>query len=82
MFYSIEIIKNMGFETVSDFVEHFMNNYSNCVVRGRPDGVYVDYDFDSQSGLPNAEYHIPQPISTGQYPKRNYKLNLKEGDEE
>ena len=47
MFWYKEAIEGLGFESVDDFVESFVEEYSNCCVRFAPDGVYLDYDFDT-----------------------------------
>lgn len=47
MFYTNEMIKRLGYETVKDFVTDYINKYKNCSIRYMPNGVYFDYDFDS-----------------------------------
>lgn len=47
MFYSKEMIKMFGYESVDDFVMDYINKYKNCCVRYMPNGVYLDHDFDS-----------------------------------
>lgn len=47
MFWHKEAIEGLGFKSVDDFVEAFVEEHSNCCVRFSPDGVYLDYDFDS-----------------------------------
>lgn len=57
MFYSKEMIKNMGYESIDDFVHDYVKKYKNCCVRFHPNGVYLDYDFDSQVGIENIGYN-------------------------
>jgi hypothetical protein len=47
MFYSKQVINELGYESIDDFVEYFINQYKNCCIRFFPDGVYLNYDFDS-----------------------------------
>lgn len=47
MFYSKEMIKMLGYESVDDFVMDYINKHKNCCVRYMSNGVYLDYDFDS-----------------------------------
>lgn len=47
MFFSKDAIEGLGFESVDEFVKFFVSEYNNCCVRLVPDGVYLDYDFDS-----------------------------------
>ena len=47
MLYTDEMIKNLSYESVEDFIVYYLNNHTNCCVRYMPNGVYLDYDFDS-----------------------------------
>ena len=47
MFYSKEMIKRLGYESIDDFVTDYINTYKNCCVRYMPDGVCLYYDFDN-----------------------------------
>ena len=47
MFYSKEMIKNLGYESVEEFVMGYVKKYKNCIIRYVANGVYLNYDFDS-----------------------------------
>lgn len=47
MFYSIEMINSMGYKSIEDFVYDYIKRHKNCCVRHMYNGVYLDYDFDS-----------------------------------
>lgn len=47
MLYTNEMIKNLGYEFIEDFIEDYINNHPNCCIRYMPNGIYFDYDFDS-----------------------------------
>jgi hypothetical protein len=47
MLYTNDMIKNLGYESVEDFISDYVNNYRNCCVRYMPNGIYLDYDFDN-----------------------------------
>lgn len=57
MFYSKEMIKSMGYASIEDFVCDYVSQYKNCYVRYMPDGVYCDYDLDSQVGIEHIGYN-------------------------
>lgn len=71
MLYTDEMIKNLGYESVEDFIADYVNNYTNCCVRYMPNGVYLDYDFDSKAYY--STNHTS--ISTNTYNK-NFKVNF------
>ena len=50
MYYTNEMIKNLGYESVEKFVSDFTTKYKNCSIAYMHDGVYCDYDFDTASG--------------------------------
>lgn len=47
MLYTNEMIKNLGYESVEEFVADYIKKYKNCCIRYTPNGVYLNYDFDS-----------------------------------
>ena len=47
MFYSKQMIERLGYESVDEFVKDYIDKYKNCCIRYMSDGVYIDYDFDS-----------------------------------
>lgn len=47
MFYTIEMINSLGYKSVEDFVKDYVKKCKNCCIRYMPNGVYLDYDFDS-----------------------------------
>ena len=51
MFYNKQMIADLGYESVDEFVIDYLNKHENCCVRWHPNGVYLDYDFDSQHGI-------------------------------
>ena len=52
MFFSKETIESLGYE-FNKFIEDHIDKYSNCCVKYTDEGIYFDYDFDSQEGIPN-----------------------------
>ena len=48
MLYTYAMIKKLGYETVADFVVDYVGKHKNCCIQYTNDGVYVDYDFDSE----------------------------------
>lgn len=73
MFYSKEDIKALGYENEIAFVVDYGKKHGNMIAQFSSNGVYLDFDFDSQGGVHNIG-HIPQPINTNQYPRKNYRL--------
>ena len=71
MLYTDEMIKNLGYESVEDFIADYVNNHTNCCVRYMPNGVYLDCDFDSKAYY--STNHTS--ISTNTYNK-NFKINF------
>ena len=53
MFYSNEMIKNMNYESVEDFVKDHVRKHKNSVIKFIFDGVYFDYDYDSEERTSN-----------------------------
>ncbi len=51
MLYTNEMIKNLGYELVEDFIADYVNNHPNCCIRYMSNGVYLDYDFDSNKKM-------------------------------
>ena len=47
MFWHKDTIKGLGWESIEDFVKDFVGEHSNCCIKYAPDGVYLDYDLDS-----------------------------------
>ena len=56
MLYNKEMINKLGYKSEEEFVEDQVKRYGNCCIRYTPNGIYVDYDFDTQSGIPNIGY--------------------------
>lgn len=48
------MIKQLGFKSVDEFVADFVSKHPNCIIHYRFDGVYCDYDLDSELGINNA----------------------------
>ena len=72
MIYTNEMIQNIGYESVEKFVEDYTKKYKNCCIRYMPNGVYLDYNFDS-----NVCYSTNHTsISTNTYFNRDFKINL------
>lgn len=51
MFYSQEMIKDIGYKSIEEFVCDYVEKYHNCCIRYCPNGVFLDYDFDSQVSI-------------------------------
>ena len=47
MFYSKEMIKNLGYKSVEEFVMCYAKKYKNCSIRYVANGVNLNYDYDS-----------------------------------
>ena len=47
MLYTNEMIKNLGYESIEVFVADYIKKYKNCSIRYMSNGVYLNYDFDS-----------------------------------
>lgn len=47
MFWHKDAIEGLGYESVDDFVKDFIGEHNNCCIRYAFDGVYLDYDLDS-----------------------------------
>lgn len=47
MFYSNEMINNLGYENTMDFIRDYAKQYGNCCIIYCSNGVYVYYDFDT-----------------------------------
>lgn len=47
MFWHKDAIEGLGYESVDDFAEGLVVKHNNCCFRITPDGVYFDYDIDS-----------------------------------
>ena len=45
MFYSKEMINNLGYTDIIDFIQDYMKQHSNCCIIYRPNGVYIYTDF-------------------------------------
>lgn len=54
MLYTNGMIKQLGFKSVDEFVADFVSKHPNCIIHYRFDGVYCDYDLDSEPGINNA----------------------------
>lgn len=56
MFYSLTTVNKLGYETLDDFVEEFINQYKDSksiFVKWETNGVFLDYDYDSTVCVPN-----------------------------
>ena len=53
MFYSKQLITEIGFKDEHEFVEDFCDRHPNCIVRYRPDGVVAISDMDTEPGCGN-----------------------------
>ena len=56
MFYSKEDIQRMGYNSIDEFVKEFVFNHTNCYIKYINNGVYLDYDADSQPAFNNYGY--------------------------
>jgi hypothetical protein len=59
MFYSIEMVKKLGYENLDDFTSDFIKQHresKSIFIGWRANGVYVDYDYDSEVGVQNIGY--------------------------
>lgn len=59
MFYSYELIADMGFDNTDAFIEDYIQNHPNCCIRCVPGGLICDYDFDSEPSLAWSGY-VPE----------------------
>lgn len=55
MFYTNETIEKLGYESREQFVDDFMSKYINCTIGFYSNGVYADYDFDTNVGWHDIE---------------------------
>ena len=62
MFYTNEMIKNLGYENKEQFVDKFISQYGNCVIRVDDNGVYAAYDWNTSYGMPNIGYYEQEVI--------------------
>ena len=53
MFYSEEEIRKFGYDSIEQFVEEYVSRYKNCCIIYRSNGVYLDYDYDTNFGFSN-----------------------------
>ncbi len=53
MFYTNEMIKNLGYKDQSEFVYDFIYKHKNCIIKFDINGVYVDYDWDTSHCVSN-----------------------------
>lgn len=56
MFYTLEMVQQMGFNNLDEFVADFVFRHPNSCVRFCPNGVSVHYDFDSEPAMACMEY--------------------------
>lgn len=45
MFYSKEMINNLGYENTIEFIQGYVKQHNNCCIIWRTDGVYIYTDF-------------------------------------
>lgn len=45
MFYSKEMINNLGYENTIEFIQDYVKQHNNCCIIWRTDGVYIYTDF-------------------------------------
>lgn len=64
MFYSKEMINRLGYESVEEFVRDYVSKYKNCCIRYYPNGVYLDYDFET------IKYNFNEKSNGEQYDNR------------
>lgn len=57
MFYTNEMIKDIGYENKEQFVDDFIAKYKNCVIRFADNGVYAAYDWYTSPGMDNLGYY-------------------------
>jgi len=57
MFYTNEMIKNLGYENKEQFTDDFIAKYGNCVIRFDDNGVYANYDWCTSPGMANIGYY-------------------------
>lgn len=44
MFYSKEMINNLGYENILEFAQDYVKEHDNCCIIYRPDGVFIYSD--------------------------------------
>jgi hypothetical protein len=47
MFYSNEMISSLGYKSMEEFISDYVKKHKNCCIVYTSNGVYLDYDFDS-----------------------------------
>lgn len=47
MFYSNEMISSLGYKSMEEFISDYVAKHKNCCIRYIPNGVYIDYNIDS-----------------------------------
>lgn len=57
MFYTNEMIKNIGYENKEQFICDFIAKYKNCIIRFNDNGVYVDSDWNTPPAMENLGYY-------------------------
>ena len=56
MFYTNEMIENIGYENKERFIDDYIVKYKNCVIRFDDNGVYVSYDWYTSPAMENLGY--------------------------
>ena len=56
MFYTNEMIKNLGYESKGQFIDDYISKHGNCIIRFDDNGVYTAYDWDTSLGMSNIGY--------------------------
>ena len=56
MFYTNEMIKNLGYESKEQFIDDYIAKHGNCIIRFDDKGVYAAYDWDTSLGMSNIGY--------------------------
>ena len=62
MFYTNEMIKNLGYESKEQFVYDYIAKYGNCVIRFDDNGVYANYDWYTSPGMENLGYYVYEVV--------------------
>ena len=56
MFYTNEMIKNIGYENKEQFIDDYIAKYKNCVIRFADNGVQVSSDWSTFPAMENLGY--------------------------
>ena len=61
MFYTNEMIKNIGYENKEQFIDDYITKYKNCIIRFADNGAYVISDWSTSPAMENLGYWKYEP---------------------